>query len=106
MLPVLATDAGAMQTLLTAMDAWMQCLQDSTMPDMLADICNNITFANPPVTSSRFCQGFVHDDARNITVFKPQPASGLLDISNLCSSPTTHTWLRTQGLLTHPLLSV
>ena len=92
-----ATGAGAVQTLFNATEAWMQCLQDSTMPDILANICNSITITNPPANSSKFCQGFVYDDARNVAVFKPQPASGLLDTNNLCSSPTTHTWLCTQG---------
>ena len=69
------------------------------MPDTLASVCNNIAFANPPASSSGFCQGFVYDDAKNIAFFKPQPASGLLDTSNLCSSPTCYTWLRKQGCL-------
>ena len=76
-------------------DAWMQCLQDSTMPNTLASICDNVTFANPPASSSEFCQGFVYDAAKNIAFFKPQPASGLLDTSDLCSSPIAYTWLRT-----------
>ena len=86
----------------TATNAWMQFLQDSAMPDILANVCNNIRFVNPPANSSNFCQGFVYDDAKNTAFFKPQPASGLalLDTNNLCSSPTTHTWLRTQGPLT------
>lgn len=70
------------------------------MPHVLASVCNNIKFADAPINSSEHCQGFVYDAEQNIAFFKPQPASRLLDSSDLCSSPTTYTWLRTQGQLT------
>ena len=70
------------------------------MPHVLASVCNNIRFADAPTNSSEHCQGYVYDAEQNIAFFKPQPASRLLDSSDLCSSPTTYTWLRTQGQLT------
>ena len=97
--PVCAAINGAVQSLPISLDVSVPWLQDSAMPDTLASVCNNITFANPPASSSGFCQGFVYDAAKNIAFFEPQPASRLLDTSNLCSSPKAYTWLRTQGQL-------
>ena len=71
------------------------------MPDTLASVCNNIRFANAPANSSEHCQGFVYDAEHNMAFFKVQPSQMWLDTKDLCSSPTTYTWLRTQGQLYH-----
>ena len=76
--------------------AW---LQDSTMPDTLGSVCNNIRFANAPANSSEHCQGFVYDAEHSTAFFKVQPRETWLGTKNLCSSPTTYTWLRTLGQL-------
>ena len=66
------------------------------MLEYLASICNDIQFT-ADANISADCQGFVYERKQNIAFFKPQPASGLLDTSDLCSNPTTYTWLLCQS---------
>ena len=77
------------------MKRWVLLLQDGFMPEFASSICNDTKF-----TADRAdCQGFVYDSKQKIAFFKPKPAVRLLDTGDLCSSPTTYTWLRTLGQL-------
>ena len=71
------------------------------MPETLASVWNNITFASMPANTTQFCQGFVYDVQKHVAAFVagPSSASELLDPTDLCRHPTSYTWLRTQGQL-------
>ena len=77
--------------------SWLWCLQDSTLPDTLAAVCNDIGFVGSDGTSTIVCQGFVYDRQQNVAFFKGQINGQLLDTKRLCSAPTTYAWLRNTG---------
>ena len=65
------------------------------MLQYLASICNDIQF-NADANISAQCQGFVYEAKQKIAFFKPQPAARMLNTNDLCSNPTTYTWLLTK----------
>lgn len=73
----------------------VRSVQDSFVPEIMTSICNVIKFTADTNISPE-CQGFVYDSEQKIAFFKPQPQTRLLDSSNLCSNPTTYTWLRSE----------
>ena len=77
----------------------IQCLrlQDGTLPDTLAAICNSIRFEPASANFTEYCQGFVYDVRQQVAFFKAQPDNRLLGVKDMCSNPTTYTWLHTQG---------
>ena len=74
-------------------------MQDSTLPDTLAQTCNDINFNNSTASphSPVVCQGFVYDSTQKVAFFKGQPANKSIDQSSLCHQPNTTLWLLNAG---------
>ena len=81
-------------------------MQDSTLPDTLAQICDDITFQGvtdpfsnlTPENGPLVCQGFVYDSVQGVAFFKGQLANQTIDQKNaLCYTPNSTLWLLNAG---------
>ena len=67
-------------------------IQESGLPDMLAQICNNMA------SHGSICQGFVYNSLSGTAFFKGSPLYTPLSTSKLCLHPNSTVWLLNTGM--------
>ena len=66
-------------------------MQESGLPDTLAQICNNMA------TNGSICQGFAYNSFLKTAWFKGTPPYTPIDTSKLCLHPNESVWLLNTG---------